>query len=64
MTFAIYRYFMYTLKWLVKTLVEKQVSLGLQVARQSTARPWWRMERFCEAEPGDVEPLKASKREE
>lgn len=44
MTIAIYRYFMYTQKWLVETLVEKRASLGLQVARQSTARPRWRVD--------------------
>lgn len=30
MMFAIYGYYMYTHKWLVKTLVKERVSLGVQ----------------------------------
>lgn len=67
--FAIYRYCMYTHKWLVKTLVKERVGLGIQVARQSTARPRGcvrvkKKKNICEAQPGHVAPLMASKREE
>jgi len=61
MMFAIYRYYMYTHKWLIKTLVKERVSLGVQQDHVGTCGG---KKNVCEAQPGHVEPLMASKQQE
>lgn len=65
MMFAIYGYYMYTHKWLVKTLVKERVSLGVQQDHVAMCEKKNKQKKnLCEAQPGHVEPLMASKRQE